>query len=132
MQSRVFLKMGTTKNLYEEGEQILGPGFDGTVTISYLGGTGNDVTLNLVALLGDYNRDGRVDGADYVVWRKTGINGEQGYADWRANFGTTAPGFVAGLGARQVPEPAAWILIVTGMMACGARHRNRHGANIKE
>jgi len=127
-----FFEKGTTKNLYEEGEQILGTGFDGTVTISYLGGTGNDVTLNLVALLGDYNSDGRVDGADYVVWRKTGINGQQGYADWRANFGATAPGFGAALGDGQVPEPTAWILVVLGLMAGSARRHNRYSANIKE
>ena len=48
-----FFEKGTTKNLYEEGEIIPLAGFDGTVTISYVGGTGNDVTLNLVALLGD-------------------------------------------------------------------------------
>jgi hypothetical protein len=37
-------------------------------------------------LTGDYNGDGKVDAADYVVWRKTNINGQQGYNDWRANF----------------------------------------------
>jgi autotransporter-associated beta strand protein len=37
--------------------------------------------------LGDYNNDGQVDARDYVVWRKTGINGAQGYTDWRSNFG---------------------------------------------
>ena len=65
-----FFEKGTTKNLYEEGEVIPLAGFDGTVTISYVGGTGNDVTLSLVALGGDYNRDGTVNSADYVVWRK--------------------------------------------------------------
>ena len=33
------------------------------------------------ALLGDYNDNGKVDAADYVVWRKTNINGPQGYID---------------------------------------------------
>ena len=84
------------------------------------------------ALLGDYNHDGVVDGADYVLWRKTGINGQQGYADWRANFGATAPGFGAALGAGQVPEPTAWILVVLGLMAGSARRHNRYSANIKK
>lgn len=38
---------------------------------------------------GDYNHDGFVDDADYVVWRKTGIDGQEGYNTWRTNFGKT-------------------------------------------
>jgi murein DD-endopeptidase MepM/ murein hydrolase activator NlpD len=54
---------------------------------------------------GDYNRDGAVDGADYIVWRKTlgqavgtysGADGDgdrvitqADYAIWRANFGVS-------------------------------------------
>ena len=116
-----FFEKGTTKNLYEEGEVIPLAGFDGTVTISYVGGTGNDVTLNLVALLGDYDHDGTVGPADYVVWRKTGINGQQGYNDWRANFGKSAPSFGLSIPGEsltaQVPEPAAWMTIAIGMIA---------------
>ncbi len=48
---------------------------------------------------GDYNHDGTVDAADYVVWRKTGINGPQGYNEWRAHFCETA---ASGAGARAV------------------------------
>jgi hypothetical protein len=117
-----FFEKGTTKNLYEEGEMILGTGFDGTVTISYVGGTGNDVVLNLAALIGDYNRDGYVDGADFVVWRKTGINGQQGYDDWRANFGASAPGFGLNVETAAVPEPATWIYLVAAVVT-GSRRR---------
>ena len=70
------------------------------------------------ALSGDYNHDGAVDTADYIVWRQTGINGQPGYDAWRANFGAA----VAGMGAQmadgafsaQVPEP-----MVLGIMAFG-------------
>ena len=124
-----FFEKGTTKNLYEEGEIIPLAGFDGTVTISYVGGTGNDVTLSLVALLGDYNQDGAVSQADYVVWRKTGINGQQGYNDWRANYGKSAPSFglsVSGEGLiAQVPEPSAWMAIVIGMSLLSICRKNR-------
>ncbi|MEO7404762.1 MAG: hypothetical protein ABIU95_13930, partial [Burkholderiales bacterium] len=124
-----FFERGTTKNLYEESEVLTGVGFDGTVTISYLGGTGNDVVLNLVALQGDYNRDGIVDSADYVVWRETGTNGQQGYDDWRANFGKTAPSFglASALNASvaQVPEPAAWTLLLAGAISLSFGRRNR-------
>ena len=42
-------------------------------------------------LSGDFNSDGRVDGADYVVWRNNGGTQED-YLTWRANLGTTAAG----------------------------------------
>jgi hypothetical protein len=68
-------------------------------------------------LTGDYNNDGKVDAGDYVVWRKTGINGAQGYTDWRANFGLPpGSGSGAGLsGTSAVPEPAAFLLILAGI-----------------
>jgi hypothetical protein len=131
-----FFEKGTTKNLYEEGEIIQLAGFDGTVTISYVGGTGNDVTLSLVALLGDFDHDGMVGPADYVVWRKTGINGQQGFNDWRANFGKSAPSFGLSISGEslqaQVPEPAAWLTAAIGMSLLVLRRKSRiwndHGA----
>jgi hypothetical protein len=63
-------------------------------------------------LPGDYNFNGVVDAADYVVWRKN--NGSQaGYDAWRTNFGRTA-GNGAGTSARSltsVPEPG-WIALL--------------------
>jgi hypothetical protein len=44
-------------------------------------------TASAPIVLGDYNGSGLVDTADYVMWRKYNINGQQGYRDWRANFG---------------------------------------------
>lgn len=38
------------------------------------------------SLLGDYNGNGKVDGADYVRWRNGGIGT---YAEWRSHFGQT-------------------------------------------
>ncbi len=108
-----FFEKGTTTSLYAEGATILGTGFDGTVNISYVGGTGNDVVLNLVVtpIPGDHNRDGVVDTADYVVWRKTDSANLQGYLDWRANFGASQ-----GTGqavAATIPEPeSAWFAVV--------------------
>jgi len=64
------------------------------------------------ALPGDYNLDGAVNAADYVVWRRTlgnsvaqysGADGDgdsmvddDDYGVWRANFGNTAPGAGSG------------------------------------
>ncbi|HVT27307.1 MAG TPA: hypothetical protein VHE81_04750, partial [Lacipirellulaceae bacterium] len=74
---------------------------------------------------GDYNDDGKVDAADYVIWRKNvgtsnmlphdptgGTIGSAQYDTWRANFGGSAPGSGAALGAAAVPEPATWLLVL--------------------
>jgi hypothetical protein len=75
------------------------------------------VTLSVMASA-DFNRDGTVDAADYVVWRKNGGTQNQ-FNLWRANFGTAAgSGSAAHLdssnGAR-VPEPASALMLVIGI-----------------
>jgi len=63
-----------------------------------------------VGLLGDYNGDATVDGADYVVWRKSDGSGI-GYDVWRQNLGNTAPASGRSLdGGGAVPEPASVVL----------------------
>jgi hypothetical protein len=72
---------------------------------------------------GDFNADGQVDAADYVVWRKTDGN-QAGYDDWRTNFGATG-GAGAAVGANAaVPEPTCWI-ITLGSLAVVAFSRRR-------
>ncbi|HEY3393187.1 MAG TPA: hypothetical protein VGK58_10790, partial [Lacipirellulaceae bacterium] len=70
---------------------------------------------NLSNLLGDYNLNGTVDAADYVVWRKnpSAHGGDPaGYNTWRTNFGSTL-GAGSGLGGgTAVPEPATWTIVV--------------------
>lgn len=74
--------------------------------------SGIDIGFGAAAgLTGDYNGDGKVDARDYVVWRDTGINGAQGYTDWRNHFGATS-GSGSSLGsATSVPEPASVMLL---------------------
>jgi hypothetical protein len=68
-------------------------------------------------VLGDYNGNGKVDAADYVLWRNGGplanevdapgtVNGAD-YSAWRARFGNTSG---AGSGG-AVPEPSAIVLV---------------------
>jgi hypothetical protein len=50
-------------------------------------------TVSVTAALadGDFNKDGTINAADYVAWRK--IDGtQQGYDAWRTNFGELAGG----------------------------------------
>jgi hypothetical protein len=72
-------------------------------------------------VLGDYNDDGAVDAADYVLWRDGGPLQNEGdtpgtinqadYEFWRARFGATDGG-IASLSAAAVPEPATGVLAV--------------------
>ncbi len=87
-------------------------------------------------LFGDYNGDGVVDAADYVVWRNNlneniTLPGEdptvtpgqvtiEDYAVWKDNFGNMAnPGALA-VSAAVVPEPTSLVTIVLGMLAAGS------------
>jgi len=76
-------------------------------------------------LQGDYNSDGQVDAADYVLWRKNDIDGQAGYNTWRANFGAQAgTGSAVGF---AVPEPVSLAILLTATLctaACGRRRTN--------
>jgi hypothetical protein len=82
-------------------------------------------------LPGDYNQNGAVDAADYVLWRDTldqtvtpgtgadgsgpagqpdGVVDSHDYNFWRAQFGETATTAAASLISSAVPEPASWLL----------------------
>jgi uncharacterized protein YjbI with pentapeptide repeats len=66
------------------------------------------------SLPGDFNNDGAVDAADYVVWRKQGGSPAQ-FATWRANFGQGRMGSAGAadeLPGRAVPEPSVVVLLV--------------------
>jgi hypothetical protein len=91
-----------------------------------------DLTLSLtgsVVLAGDFNRDGVVDAADHLVWRKTnGLNTAafsgadadgSGFVDaadlswWERNFGQVA---ATSGGSQQVPEPASALIVTVGLI----------------
>jgi hypothetical protein len=73
-------------------------------------------------LTGDYTRDGRVDAADYVVWRK--IDGsQQGYASWRQNFGASAG--AGPLSGANVPEPNAASLVAVAVCLFISHYRGK-------
>ena len=91
-------------------------------------------------LLGDYNSDGFVDAADYVVWRETageigamlpadgdsnGIVDPVDYGVWRANFGRTLSNLVTN---SSIPEPETWILFgmaAAAMVVLSSKNRAR-------
>jgi len=68
------------------------------------------------SLPGDFNQDGKVDAADYVVWRK-GFGTTfsiTDYNNWRANFGQTGG---SGASFEAIPEPTQIGLLVSCAIA---------------
>jgi hypothetical protein len=123
--------VGVTRNGDRSGLGVKGVGF---VEIS------NDVRVQEVAnwitqtiippAAGDHNGDGELNAADYVAWRKLGINGPLGYDTWRTNFGETVPG--AGGSdpfAPAVPEPAFGLLLIAALVSLGSS-RVSHGRSL--
>jgi hypothetical protein len=95
-------------------------------TVSYISGGVN----------GDYNANGVVDAADYVLWRNGGpLQNDQtagiqpqDYDVWRANFGRTSGGGAAsgsGVATGTVPEPATIIVLMVGVVAPISLSRSR-------
>jgi len=104
-----------------------------TFNLSLLKGTQD---YSLAVTPGDYNADGVVDAADYVVWRKyigqsatltnrdpanSGPISMDDFASWRKNFGNAAPGG-SGSAGESVPEPAMWVLLLAAMLGYSSAH----------
>jgi hypothetical protein len=114
----------------------LSPQTDDILYVQFVGSTGNLGYLNDMqiealespALPGDYNSDGKVDAADYVVWRKNpgAHGGDAGYTTWRMNFNRPAGGSAPGAGIpAAIPEPASLMLTVVAMSMWSFRRRRR-------
>lgn len=86
---------------------------------------------------GDFNGDGRVDLADYTVWRDTmgttnsaaDANGDgrvdgKDYSIWKVNFGRRMTSASVDM-VQNVPEPVGLVLVVGGLMLLGALRRAR-------
>jgi hypothetical protein len=96
--------------------------YDLRVSIRDVGGSGWDVVAPFQVvpdLPGDFNHDGAVDSADYVVWRKGlgTIYTQNDFNTWRANFGATLGGGASTSTdestSANVPEPTLAILMLS-------------------
>ncbi len=121
---------GTVFSVVEAGQRIGEfnsidlPALAGGLTLSVEYST-NAVALTVDGVLGDYNKNGVVDLADYTVWRDAlGQTGDGLVADgdfsgtvdigdyqvWKDNFGATTSN--PNLLSAPIPEPAAAVLLI--------------------
>ena len=116
---RVRIDRGNTLDMPGEIDEI-------RIADSWLEAIGQTV----VNLPGDYNFDGTVDAADYVVWRKGGSphpNTQGDYNDWRSNFGSGGPGSGTSLArSAAVPEPATVIVVAVALAMFVTTWRRPH------
>ncbi len=110
----------------------------GAVDIDFIAYKEGVIPPSLAGLAGDFNQNGKVDAADYVLWRKNvgttntlpndnGIGGTVGTAHydlWRAHFGEMS-GSGSGLELAGVPEPSSSFLLVLGTISAAIAGRGR-------
>jgi hypothetical protein len=79
-------------------------------------------------LAGDFNQDGAVDAADYVVWRKSSGT-QDSYDVWRAHFSQSLGSGLGHSTSPVVPEPATMLLlipVVAGWCIRGGREAQKY------
>ena len=120
---------------------------DLVLSFTTLAGTfaGQVIYIPGVAVEGDYNGDGIVDAADYIVWRKhlgasitlpnenpsattPGIVDQEDYDYWRSRFGATS-GSGSLNATSAVPEPVTAALVLVGIAGDSASQSVARGAS---
>jgi hypothetical protein len=123
-------------NIWSDGSQLYASGY--LARAGYVASLHKDIAVLWSrpipsGLPGDFNNDGKVDAADYVVWRKgAGIaTTPENDAIWRTNFGRTAGSGGAivanAINSVSVPEPTPLGLLLPIMATTLLRTRRRLG-----
>ncbi len=135
------LSLGSTFNLGSPFRTVANGGSEDLVFSYLLEGSAQFVEgtvvyreFELTNVLGDYNRDGVVNAADYVVWRNalgtsvpngTGADGNNDgtidildYNVWKTNFGQSIAPAAVGISPTAVPEPTTFMGL--GLLVMGA------------
>ncbi len=136
--SQIFKILGDGQMRSYRFDLAIDPDWSGQITGLRLDpvttGNGTAVTIDFIRLLsllplvtpGDYNEDGTVDAADYVVWRNNvgaaagtlpndvdgGTIGPAQYNTWQANFGLTSSAASNFAANTLVPEPTSVALLL--------------------
>jgi hypothetical protein len=136
----------TVPTIFSDGGKVncmwWGPNFDGhTVYIDDAYLTADAIVPP--SLTGDYNSNGVVDAADYVVWRKSngtanalpndpigGTIGTDQYNQWRSHFGNSSGG--GAVLSSAIPEPTTSSIFGVGILAMTlAKHRPHKRLRVK-
>jgi hypothetical protein len=82
--------------------------------------------------LADYNQDGTVDAADFVLWRKAD-GSLDGYNNWQSFFGSSFGSGSNGSAENVVPEPRLGMISVLFLpgFECARRLRRRFGLDLR-
>jgi hypothetical protein len=94
-----------------------------TWSLSNLYTTGEVTLTALAAIAGDFNNNGIVDAADYIIWRKTDGT-PAGYNAWRTHFGQPGGSGAGAIANAAVPEPTTLVLVLIGTLALLSRRRD--------
>jgi hypothetical protein len=91
---------------------------------------------------GDFYHDGVVDTADYTVWRDSlgeifpnaqadgdgnGVVDQNDYNMWKLHYGERSGG-AASFGSGAIPEPASWLMLLSGTIPIRSFCRQRSGS----
>jgi probable HAF family extracellular repeat protein len=117
--------LGNVYAVSGDGRTIVGlgvnPDGNGEAWVAYLG-------PSTAALPGDYNANGTVDAADYVVWRNN-AGSQQDYQTWRAHFGKTAAAAAANPTLSAISEPSTFLVAALALTSFAfRRHRLQKAA----
>jgi hypothetical protein len=110
---------------------------DAVTLQSLLAVTGNmwdPMAVLATPLEDDFNDDGTVDSADYVVWRKApgAFGGGAGYNQWRASFGAAIGSSSVASELASVPEPTPFALLLLSAAYRIRRRREWKGHQAKQ
>jgi hypothetical protein len=108
------------------GQRLMTHDGTGTFVVDYGPGSPfgpNAIVISGFQLSGDFNNDGQVDVADYVVWRK-GLGTTHSLNDfdlWRARYGDSPSGGASS--SEPIAEPASVLLLSSGALVARRRLR---------
>lgn len=128
-----FTVLTAAGGIIDNGLSIGGP----AAASFYYNVVGNELILS-AGVQGDYNGNGVVDAADYIVWRDTREsttdlradgNGNRSIDDgdflaWRSNFGKTSNSGSSSSASLAVPEPGGFVLALLAATAIIPRRRS--------
>ncbi len=91
---------------------------------------GDGLFPGLATIPGDFDSDGDVDGADFLVWQRGFGDGYDvsDLAVWKSNFGAPGALSTASGATAAVPEPTSfWLLLTATAMLVGGKVTNHRG-----